>query len=348
MRRAVFIVPAIIIAVLAVAAVAAYAYDSSNEGRIADGVSIGGVSVGGMTADEAQSVLDSDVTAPLQEPVKIKVGGEKYKLSAKEAKIEVNVNGLVDEAVAKSREGSFITRTFRDLTGGELALRLPVETSYSKKAVKELVTQISSEINQAPQDATVEPGPKGLAPVPSKDGLAVEAEKLKKDVKSALSDPGGPRELKGKVATVKPDVTEDELASEYPLYITVDRSNFELRLYRNLKLEKTYGVAVGAAGYDTPTGLYNIQDKQVDPAWHVPEREWAGKLAGTVVPGGAPNNPLKARWMGIYNGAGIHGTSDTGSIGSAASHGCIRMQIEDVIDLYDRVDIGTPVYIGDS
>lgn len=348
MRRAVFIVIAIIIAVLAVGAVVAYAYDSSNEDRIADGVSIGGVDVGGMTTDEAESVLDTDVTDPLQEPVKIKVGGEQYKLSAKDAKIEVNVNGLVDEAVAKSREGSFITRTFRDLTGGELDLRLPVETSYSKKAVRELVTQISGDIDQAPQNATVEPGPKGLAPVPSKDGLAVEAEKLKKDVKSALSDPGGPRELKGKVATVEPEVTEDDLATEYPLYITVDRATFELRLYRNLKLEKSYGVAVGSAGYDTPTGLYNIQDKQVDPAWHVPEREWAGDLAGTVVPGGAPDNPLKARWMGIYNGAGIHGTSDTDSIGSAASHGCIRMNVDDVIDLYDRVDVGTPVYIGDS
>jgi lipoprotein-anchoring transpeptidase ErfK/SrfK len=50
--------------------------------------------------------------------------------------------------------------------------------------------------------------------------------------------------------------------------------------------------------------------------------------------------------MGIYNGAGIHGTSDIGSLGTAASHGCIRMAVPDVIDLYDRVDVGTPVYIG--
>jgi lipoprotein-anchoring transpeptidase ErfK/SrfK len=50
--------------------------------------------------------------------------------------------------------------------------------------------------------------------------------------------------------------------------------------------------------------------------------------------------------MGIYNGAGIHGTSDTASLGSAASHGCVRMSVPDVIDLYDRVDVGTPIYIG--
>ena len=44
--------------------------------------------------------------------------------------------------------------------------------------------------------------------------------------------------------------------------------------------------------------------------------------------------------------AGIHGTTDTASLGSAASHGCVRMSIPDVIDLYDRVDVGTPIYIG--
>ena len=49
--------------------------------------------------------------------------------------------------------------------------------------------------------------------------------------------------------------------------------------------------------------------------------------------------------MGIYNGAGIHGTSDTGSLGSAASHGCIRMSVLDVEDHYERVPTGAPIYI---
>ena len=51
--------------------------------------------------------------------------------------------------------------------------------------------------------------------------------------------------------------------------------------------------------------------------------------------------------MGLWDGAGIHGTEEISSLGSAASHGCVRMAIPDVIDLYDRVQVGTPVYIGD-
>ena len=78
----------------------------------------------------------------------------------------------------------------------------------------------------------------------------------------------------------------------------------------------------------------------------MPDSDWAGDLAGTTVPGGVPENPLKARWMGIYDGAGIHGTDDVGSLGTAASHGCVRMAVPDVIELYDQVDVGTPIYIG--
>jgi lipoprotein-anchoring transpeptidase ErfK/SrfK len=50
--------------------------------------------------------------------------------------------------------------------------------------------------------------------------------------------------------------------------------------------------------------------------------------------------------MGFFEGAGIHGTSDVGSLGSAASHGCIRMSVADVTELYDQVPLGTPIYIG--
>jgi lipoprotein-anchoring transpeptidase ErfK/SrfK len=63
------------------------------------------------------------------------------------------------------------------------------------------------------------------------------------------------------------------------------------------------------------------------------------------VSGSDPSNPLKARWIGIVNGVGFHGTGQDYSVGTAASHGCLRMHVSDVIDLYNRVSIGTPVLI---
>jgi lipoprotein-anchoring transpeptidase ErfK/SrfK len=127
--------------------------------------------------------------------------------------------------------------------------------------------------------------------------------------------------------------------------LIVDRDSFRLTLYKRLKVAKTFRIAVGKAGVETPAGLYNIQNKAVNPAWHVPDSDWAGELAGKVIPPDDPENPIKARWMGIFDGAGIHGTDAEGSIGTAASHGCIRMRIPDVIELYDEVPLGAPVYI---
>ncbi len=144
----------------------------------------------------------------------------------------------------------------------------------------------------------------------------------------------------------QPDVTRDELASQYPVVVTVNRSSFELRLWKNLQLVKTYPIAVGQVGLETPAGLYHVQNKAVDPAWTMPNSDWVAPAdRGKVVPGGTPENPLKARWLGIYAGAGIHGTDATYSLGTAASHGCIRMAIPDVISLYDQVPVATPVYI---
>ena len=136
------------------------------------------------------------------------------------------------------------------------------------------------------------------------------------------------------------------LRRRYPSFITIDRARFTLRVYSHLKLVRSYPIAVGQLGLQTPAGLYHIQDKVVNPSWQVPFSSWTGSLAGRLIPPG-PDDPLKARWLGIFNGAGIHGTDETWSIGHAVSHGCVRMTIPDVIDLYDRVSVGTPVYIGD-
>ena len=145
---------------------------------------------------------------------------------------------------------------------------------------------------------------------------------------------------------MKPKVLGDEVAAEYPSYLTLDRETFTLRLWKHLKLAKTYTVAVGMEGLETPEGLYAIQEKEEDS---VLARAGLGlgrrASPGRTIPPG-PEDPIKARWMGIFEGAGIHGTEETWSLGRAASHGCVRMSIPDVIELYPQVEVGTPIYIG--
>jgi lipoprotein-anchoring transpeptidase ErfK/SrfK len=126
--------------------------------------------------------------------------------------------------------------------------------------------------------------------------------------------------------------------------IIIDLGDLQLYLYRGDKLYKSYPIAVGQAAYPTPTGSFVVVNMQVDPTWiPPPDAAWA-KGAKPIPPG--PNNPLGTRWIGTsYPGVGIHGTPDDASIGTYASHGCIRMHIPDVEDLYTRVVIGMPVII---
>lgn len=125
--------------------------------------------------------------------------------------------------------------------------------------------------------------------------------------------------------------------------IVIDRSERRLYLYDGDTLLKTYPVAVGQPRYPTPTGKYRIVNRVSNPTWSPPPSPWADGLE-PVPPG--PDNPLGTRWMGLSAPhVGIHGTYNSSSVGTAASHGCIRMYIRDVEDLFDRVYVGTPVDI---
>jgi lipoprotein-anchoring transpeptidase ErfK/SrfK len=342
MRQKSFIFVAVLLLVLVGGAVAAYAYDSSRDDVIAQGVTVAGVDVGGMKVDEARRLIGQELREPLERPIAVVHAGKHFRLSAKDAGVQADVAGMVDEALATSREGNIVTRVARDLTGGEEQAQVPARVTYDDRAVDGLVTRVTGRLNRQARDAEV--NFPSLDRVKARNGVKVNAVVLRQRLGQALTVPGVGRRVKAPVRITHPKVTEADLANKYPVLLVADRTAFKLRLYKKLQLVKEYTVAVGAVGFDTPAGLYNIQNKQVDPTWNVPDSDWAGDLAGKSIPPG-PDNPLKARWMGIYDGAGIHGTEETYSLGSAASHGCLRMAIPDVIELYDQVDVGTPIYI---
>ena len=203
----------------------------------------------------------------------------------------------------------------------------------------------AKEVDKAPRDARVRIELTKIRRFPGKTGRALEVRPLVKGIEEVLADPAASRTVKGGFKRVKPAVKTKELRRIYKKIITIDRSSFTLRLFKKFRVIKRYGVAVGMPAYPTPTGLFNIQSKQVNPTWTAPNSPWAGEMAGQQVAGGAPDNPLRARWMGVSGSVGIHGTGQPWSIGTRASHGCIRMTEADVIDLFSRVDIGTPVLI---
>lgn len=301
--------------------------------QIAAGVTAGGVDVAGLTMDQAAARLDG-VRDRLENGVVTVVAADvAFKLKAADASV-------VLDAAQTAR---------RALYAGRMAAGTPVDVplavSLSRDAVNAFTARIAKRLRRAARDSRVVITVRKVRVTHSAPGRDVDAAALAKRVDKALVDPRLAHVLRARVVKVRPKVTAAQAARSASTVITIDQSEFKLRLFKHLKVAKTYGVAVGQPQYPTPNGRFAIQDKQVNPVWSVPNSPWAGELGGTTVEGGSAANPLKARWMGIANGVGIHGTGEDGSIGSRASHGCIRMHVPDVIKLFARVPVGTPVLI---
>jgi hypothetical protein len=341
-----FFIVATLVVLLVAAAGGIYAYDSGREHQITKGITVGGVPVGGMKEAAARAKLRRAVLEPLNQPVVAHYQRKDYKLTPAQAKVGVDIDGSISQAIQRSREGNILARTARNLQGKQINEDIKLDINYNHRAITRMVKRISRQIDRAPRDATLNLEKGDVNPTPSATGLSVRAAKLRSQLRRSLLSVDSSRSVKVRTKMVEPKVTSKDLAEKYPAVVIVRRGAFQLSLYKHLKLAKTYGIAVGRVGLETPAGLYHVQNKAINPAWTMPNSSWvAPKDRGKVIPGGSPENPLKARWLGIYAGAGIHGTDDAGSIGSAASHGCIRMRIPDVEELYDQVPVNAPVYI---
>ncbi len=140
--------------------------------------------------------------------------------------------------------------------------------------------------------------------------------------------------------TVNTNPSSDAVTQSIRLEISL--SHHQVTLYRENKAVKSYPVAIGRKGWETPTGTFQVMQMIQNPKWIHP-------LTGVAIPGGDPENPLGHYWIGFWtNGKdwiGFHGTPNPESVGKAASHGCIRMHNNDVEELFRQVSVGTPVSV---
>jgi lipoprotein-anchoring transpeptidase ErfK/SrfK len=343
----VVIIVAVVIATLAAASVGALAWaDSSAAGKLPAGARVAGVDVGGLTKKEALARTNRLVTNLVERPVQIELGDHTYTLSAQKAGVQVGLNGAIGRAVEAGRQGSFLSRGWRKLTGKKVDRDLPARITVDRTAVRAFVTNIEREQALEPANATLNITLTSVTVSAGKPGKRLAArEALIARLLRRLTSKTDERTIRARVVEVDADVTADKVFDAQPMALTVSRDQKRVRLFKRGKLVKTYTVAVGSPQYPTPTGQFVVQTMQKNPTWSVPKSAWAGDLQGTVIPGGDPRNPLVARWIGFNGSVGFHGTASAGSLGTAASHGCVRMAPPDVIDLFTRVTVGTPVLV---
>lgn len=139
--------------------------------------------------------------------------------------------------------------------------------------------------------------------------------------------------------------------------LVLDRRRRQLLVLRDGSEQRRYPVAIGRPGWETPVGRFAVQELVKQPIWVHP-------ASGQRVPPG-PANPLGSRWIGFFedctprrgfNGqsqavvrgcasAGFHGTPQRSSVGRAISHGCVRLLDEHIRELFELVELGTPVTV---
>jgi lipoprotein-anchoring transpeptidase ErfK/SrfK len=321
-------------------AFAAYRYDRAESERILPGVRIAGVDVGDQTRAQAERLLAQKADARLTSNLVVRAAGQDWTVTPEALGVRADVDAAVDRAFQVSDDLSLVSRLYHRLSHEPVdGASYRIGFTYDADAVRSFVQQIYDQTQVKPVDAEIAMVDGELVTRRSREGQEVKLDLATSRIEHALERHVTEVEVPTKV--VEPDVTTAALGKT----IVVDISDNTLQLYDGLKVVKAYSVATGAPGFPTPTGTFQIINKVENPTWTNPDPTGWGAGEPAFIPAG-PGNPLGTRAMYLNApGIRIHGTYSSSSIGSAASHGCIRMLISDSEQLYPLVPVGTPVII---
>jgi lipoprotein-anchoring transpeptidase ErfK/SrfK len=300
--------------------------------KLPHGTLIAGVVVGDLGPRAATAKLRAELEPVYERRISVRAGGRRTSVSPAQAGQFIRYQAMVD-------------RAYELMQQGQVVIQVPLMRTVRSGALTKAVNGVAGKWYRAPRSASFRYGITHVSIRGAKYGRGVDKRKLRKALLAEIRRPHDKRIVKARFVRVRPAVTVKVLKRRAGTFVSVDRGSKIVRLFKHLRVVRSYRVAVGAAGYDTPRGLHHVLSKERNPTWHVPNRPWAGNLAGQTIPPGDPRNPLKAAFIAIGSGVGFHGTADLSSIGQAASHGCIRMRVPDVLSLYRNVPVGTPVLV---
>jgi lipoprotein-anchoring transpeptidase ErfK/SrfK len=283
---------------------------------IAAGVQIGSVDVSGLTADQATAAVEQVYLAPLV----VRVGHYGVSVSPHYFWTSLHLAPAVQAALTAPAD-----------------TLVPLTPTFATQRVVKWVQRLARKTYRAPVDGRLLLRHDRPFFTRSHPGRALR--RLPTRMMLEHSIVGGVRTV-----IVAPVKQLAATAAKSEPVIVIHRGINRLYFYNGTHLVRVFPVATGQAIYPTPLGHFEIVVKQKNPWWYPPTQDaWARGLQ-PVPPG--PGNPLGTRWMGLSApGVGIHGTSEPWSIGHSESHGCIRMQIPSAEWLYNRVRVGTPVFI---
>jgi lipoprotein-anchoring transpeptidase ErfK/SrfK len=336
-RRIALIVAVLCVTTLVGGGTAAFANDAFSRAHLLPGTRIGGLDLGGKPLAEAERVLVTNFVAPLHEPMVLSASDVSTETTPWDLGMRVDIHKVLHQTYEHQQKLT-VWQRIRAWVRGVRNVDSSVDPLLDKTVLMKTINEIARRVSRPVQDASLSFDGNKLLIVPDRTGRKLDVNAAAKEVSAALTDG---------VRTVALPVQQTFAAhrvSDFAHVIVVRGGSNVLDLYVNGALAKTYSVATGQPAYPTPMGQFFIVGKEMNPVWINPHSSWSVGMP-EYLPAG-PNNPLGTRAMQLDADAiYIHGSPEDSSIGSHASHGCIRMHMPDAEDLFNRVGVGTPVLI---
>jgi lipoprotein-anchoring transpeptidase ErfK/SrfK len=320
-------------------AYAGLSYSHRYEGKILPGSTIAGTPVGGLTRAQALKKVRATVKPSLTRRIRVTWHHKSWVVTPKDLGARSNARAAVRTALARSKQQSFSDKLRMRLFHKGLGFHRGVAITYPQQGVHGFVHGISSGFDKAAVDAKLDYSTGWVNILPEQVGRRVQLGATQHRIMQALRTRRSHVELATK--QVEPSVTTD--AFNQVLLVRIGEN--KLYLYENGTITHTYRIATGREEFPTPQGQFEVVNKRYMPTWVNPDpKGWGSSMPASIGPGA--DNPLGLRAID-WSASGIrfHGVPDSelSSLGYNASHGCIRMSNADAIELYDLVDIGTPI-----
>jgi lipoprotein-anchoring transpeptidase ErfK/SrfK len=320
-------------------------YDYQSRGLVPEGVTVAGHDLGGMTEAQVRTAVEDAVSTPMLRTLTISGDGKTWTLDPKGI-VTIDADAMVAEAYSPRRQATLAQRLNSQIAGKPLPAEIKPAYTVDPAAIGTWVTQVSTQVDRKPVNATRKIVKYKFDVTTSTPGATVDQAAAVSRVSEALSADAAlssaSRDVTLPITVTSPKVVE----SSFKTAIIVSLPECKVRLFDGAKLIKTYSCAPGRAGFPTPQGDFVVDTKLANAPWINPGSDWAKGMPASIPPG--PSNPMGVRKIGInYSGVFFHGipASEYSSIGTHASHGCMRMMPNDVLDLFGRVKVGMPVYI---
>lgn len=317
-----------------------YRFQQRYDGRILPGATVAGVDVSGMDRSQAIAAVEAELAAHLDRRVTLRWDDLTWDASLRELGATTDVEEMVDGALATSAATSWWTLSGVRWRGDEVAYSADVTIDQTRSPVAAMVRDIAERIDRPAVDAQLHHDRERVWIDEHHDGRRVVPNETTDALMAALRDPAGPTEVPVEVEAIEPEVE----ATDFRQVLFLRQRDHRLDLYLDGELAHSYLVATGTADYRTPTGTYEVTLKRHRPTWVNPDPSgWGRTMPARIGPG--PDNPLGVRALNWSAPGAIrfHGTSAVDSLGTDASHGCVRLSNEDIVHLYDRVDEGATI-----